>query len=73
MANLKSLFQELSLDVSQAQVDICLYRSGFLDSADLLQLLLLIEQSRAGTPICLEEVLSQDITLKLLESLLVND
>lgn len=73
MTSLQSLFQELSLDISSAQVDVCLYRSGFLDSADLLQLLLLVEQSRPGAPICLEEVLSQDITLQLLESLLIND
>ena len=70
MIALDSLFEELNLDISKACENACLYKTGFLDSANLLQLLMLIEQSRPGGRICLEKVLSQDITLDLLRGLL---
>lgn len=70
MITLDSLFEELNLDASGAYENECLYKTGFLDSVNLLQLLMLIEQSRVGGRICLEEILAQDITLDLLRSLL---
>jgi len=70
MITLDSLFEELDLDAYEAHENACLYKTGFLDSANLLQLLMLIEQSRPGRPICLDAVLSQDITLDLLRNLL---
>ena len=67
---LDSLFKELNLSYPDANSSVCLYRSGFLDSADLLQLLLLIEQSTPGRVINLEEILTKEITVKLLNDLL---
>ena len=72
MSTLNSIFEELKLDITKPNRKDCLYRSGFLDSADLLQLLLLIEQSISGN-LCLEDILSKHITIELLESLLDED
>jgi len=70
MILLRNLFQQLDLELSNAEPNTCLYKSGFLDSANLLQLLLMIENSRQGKAVNLEEILSKDITLQLLENLL---
>ena len=62
------IFSDLGLEICDIEPDVCLYKSGLVDSADLLQIIMLIEE-RIESRLDLEKVLSNDFTLEYISQI----